>query len=77
MNVADDAKYIIANKAGAHKQATKNVCHIGTNTTKQTEATNWPAALHTATANLILLQQHNKTINNTPEIPKQIYAYMS
>ena len=49
-------------------------CHIGMSTTEHTLDTNCPAALQTATANLILLQQHKRIIKSNPVIPKHIYA---
>ena len=55
--------------AGAHRVITKIVCQMGTKTTVQTLATNLPALLQTATANLILLQQHSKTMRNSPAMP--------
>lgn len=73
VKVAADVKYIMTTMAAAHKMPTKVVWKIGTSTIKHTPVTNWPAALHTATANLILLQQHNKIIKSKPAIPKEIY----
>jgi len=42
---------------------------IGTNTTEQTPATNCPADLHTATANLNLEQQQRTTNKKKHPIP--------
>jgi len=62
--------------AQAHNIPTNVVWKIGTNTTKHTPDTNCPAALQTATANLILLQQHNRIKRRRPVIPKQMYPYI-
>jgi hypothetical protein len=46
---------------------------MGTKTIMQTLETNPPADLQIATANLILLQQHNTTIMNAQPSPIQIH----
>ena len=50
---------------------------IGTRMDVQTPATNCPAALQTATANLRRLQQQRVTINATADKPKQMYPNTS
>ena len=63
--------------AATQRMITNKFCHIGTITTEHTVETNCPAALQTATANLILLQQQINITNNRPVMAKQMYAYMS
>lgn len=46
---------------------------IGTNTTEHVWATNWPAALQTATAIRIRPQQQSNKIKRNPAIPNEVY----
>ena len=62
-----------ATMQAAQVQSRMAVWMIGTKTTLQVWATNCPADLHTATANLILLKQQRNTINNSPASEKQVY----
>lgn len=64
---------IIARTLATHKPNIRSPMMTGTNTTWHTLDTNWPATLATATASLILLQQHKKTKKNRPARPKEIY----
>ena len=54
-----------------------NVWKIGTSTIEQVCDTNCPAALHTATASLILLKQHKNITRKTAPNEIAIYPYIS
>lgn len=53
------------------------VWKIGTSTIEQVCDTNCPAALHTATASLILLKQHKNMTRKTAPNEIAIYPYIS
>lgn len=61
----------------AHMARLMAVWMIGTRMMLQVWATNWPADLQTATANLILLKQQRKISKKIPEKTKQVMPIAS